>query len=301
MTNTIAFPGLGIGPFTLSRGFTFFGLTIHWYGILIALGIVLAYLYGKKKAKERDISSESLLDIILLGLPSAIIGARLYYVIFSWADYRDDFLSVFKIWEGGLAIYGGIIGAFISTLVYCRVKKLPLAKILDVCAFGLLIGQILGRWGNFVNAEAYGSLTETALLRMQLVDRGITVHPTFLYESLWNLMVFFLLHVYEKRRLFDGEIFLAYLSAYGTGRFFIEGMRQDSLWLGPVRISQCVAALCVVLGVIFIIRGRRRARRQMEEVDNHRCKTCGFDPVDSMEKPTERPITAKAEEKETQE
>lgn len=265
MTNTIAFPGLGIGPFTLSEGFTFFGLTIHWYGILIALGIVLAYFYGKKKGRERDISDESLLDIILLGLPSAIIGARLYYVIFSWSEYRDDFLSVFKIWEGGLAIYGGIIGAFISTLIYCWIKKLPLAKILDVCAFGLLIGQILGRWGNFVNAEAYGSLTETALFRMQLTDQGITVHPTFLYESLWNLLVFLLLHLYEKRQRFDGELFLVYLSAYGLGRFFIEDIREDSLWLGPVRISQCVAALCVIFGAVLIILGRIRSKRETEE------------------------------------
>jgi len=260
--NTIAFPGLGIGPFTVSEGFTFFGLQIHWYGVLIALGIILGYLYGKKKAEKQGISGDNILDIVLYGLPSAIIGARLYYVIFSWADYKGDFLSVFKIWEGGLAIYGGVIGAVISTLVYCHVKQLPILKVLDICVFGLLIGQMIGRWGNFINAEAYGSITETALLRMELVHEGITVHPTFLYESLWNLCVFLALHAYEKYKRFAGEIFLAYLSGYGLGRFFIEGLREDSLWLGNVRISQCVAALCVIVGVTLIVAGRIRSKKQ---------------------------------------
>ncbi len=260
--NTISFPGLGIGPFTITEGFRFFGLQIHWYGVLIALGIVLAYLYGKQKAARRNISAESILDIILYGLPSAIIGARLYYVIFSWAEYQDDFLSIFRVWEGGIAIYGGIIGAFISTTIYCRVKNLSLCKILDVCAFGLLIGQIIGRWGNFVNAEAYGSVTETALLRMHLLDLGITVHPTFLYESLWNLLIFGCLHIYEKHQAFDGELFAVYLTGYGLGRMMIEGLRTDSLFLGPLRISQWVAGVCFVGGILFIVFKRFYQKRK---------------------------------------
>lgn len=262
MKNTIAFPGLGIGSFTLSAEFSFFGFTVHWYGIIIVLGIILGYLFARRKGEARSISSDTLLDIVLYGLPSAIICARIYYVIFSWADYKDNLLDVFKIWEGGIAIYGAVIGASISTLIYCRVKKISFLKVFDVGAFGLLIGQVIGRWGNFVNAEAYGSETSTALFRMRLVNRGITVHPTFLYESAWNLLLFIFLNGYEKYQKFDGELFLVYLSGYGLGRFFIEGMRQDSLWLGPVRISQLVAALCVILGLLFILLGRRKAYRK---------------------------------------
>ncbi len=262
MNNTFAFPGLGIGPFTLSTGFSFFGLTIHWYGVLIALGIVLAYLFAKKKAKTREISQDTLLDIIIWGLPSAIICARLYYVIFSWDSYRNHFIDVFKIWEGGIAIYGGVIGACLSTFIYCRVKKISFPKVFDIGAFGLLIGQIIGRWGNFINAEAFGSGTDSALFRMTLVNQGITVHPTFLYESLWNFLLFLFLNWYEKKQKFDGEIFLLYLSGYGLGRFFIEGMREDSLWLGAFRVSQVLAALCFAIGVVLIVYFRQKKRTE---------------------------------------
>ncbi len=260
MSNTIAFPGLGGFQITLKPAFSFFGLSVHWYGVIIALGIVLAYLFAVKKAKQRNISSDTLTDILLYGLPSAVIFARLYYVVFSWADYRDNFLDVFKIWEGGIAIYGAVIGACLSTFIYCRVKKLSIPKVFDVGAFGLLIGQMIGRWGNFVNAEAFGSETQTALFRMHLVDKGITVHPTFLYESVWNFLLFLVINLFEKHQKFDGEVFLWYLSGYGLGRFFIEGMRADSLWLGPVRISQILAAVCFVIGLLLIIYFRMRKK-----------------------------------------
>lgn len=260
MKNKIAFPGLDIGPFTVSESFTFFGMSIHYYGILIALGIILAYLFCSRKAIKRDISSDTLLDVILYGLPSAVICARIYYVVFSWADYKDNWLDVFKIWEGGIAIYGAVIGACLSTLIYCKVKKISFKKIFDIGAFGLLIGQIIGRWGNFINAEAYGSETDSALFRMQLVNQNITVHPTFLYESSWNLLVFLFLNIYEKYQKFDGELFLVYLAGYGIGRFLVEGLRTDSLWLGPVRISQIVALCSVILGIVLIIIGRKKAK-----------------------------------------
>ncbi len=263
MTNTVAFPGLGIGPFTFSKGFSFFGISIHWYGVIIALGIVLAYLFGKKKAFKREISQDTVLDIIIWGLPSAVIFARLYYVIFSWDDYKGNLMDIFKIWEGGIAIYGGVIGATLSSLIYCRIKKVPIGKMFDVGAFGLLIGQMVGRWGNFVNGEAFGGLTDTALFRMTLVNRNITVHPTFLYESFWNLLVFLFLNWYEKKQKFDGEIFLLYLSGYGLGRFFIEGMREDSLWLGSVRISQVLAAICFIAGVILVLYFRIKKKREI--------------------------------------
>ncbi len=261
--HTIAFPGLGLGPLQISTGFKFFGFSIHWYGVIIALGIVLAYLFARRKAVRRGIEEETLLDILIWGLPSAIICARLYYVIFSWADYKETPLDIVKIWEGGLAIYGGVIGACLSTVIYCRVKQLSFRKMFDVGAFGLLIGQILGRWGNFVNAEAYGSQTQTALFRMQLIDQGVMVHPTFLYESAWNLLVFIFLNLYEPYQKFEGELFLVYVTGYGLGRFFIEGMRADSLWLGTVRISQLVAAVCVIVGLTLVIIGRRRHKQPL--------------------------------------
>ncbi len=265
MENIIAFPGLGIGQFTVSTTFTFFGLTIHWYGMIIALGMVLAYLFAKIKAKKRDISNDTLMDVLIWGVPSAIICARIYYVIFSWADYHHNFWDVFKIWEGGIAIYGAVIGACLSTLIYCRVKKVSLGKVFDIGAIGLLIGQIIGRWGNFVNAEAFGTETQTALFRMELVNKGVTVHPTFLYESAWNLLIFILVNLFEKYQKFNGEIFLWYVTGYGFGRFFIEGMRTDSLMLGSMRVSQVLAAVCVIAGVALIVYFRRKPKKEIQE------------------------------------
>ncbi len=264
MKNIIAFPGLHIGPFALTESFSFLGLTIHWYGVIIATGLVLAYLFGVKKGKGREISNDTIIDVVLYGLPSALVCARLYYVIFSWSEYQNNLLDIFKIWEGGIAIYGAVIGACLSTAIYCRMKKVPFGKIFDIGAFGLLIGQMIGRWGNFVNAEAYGSETTNALFRMEILNKGITVHPTFLYESLWNLGVFILLNLFDMHRKFDGEIFLLYIIFYGLGRFFIEGLRTDSLWLGPIRISQLIALLCVVVGIILWIilrKGRKNPEK----------------------------------------
>ncbi len=268
MKNTLAFPGLGIPAFTVSETISVFGLSIHWYGVIIAVGILLAYLFASYKAKKRDVSSDSLLDIILWGLPSAVICARLYYVIFSFADYKDNLLDIFKIWEGGIAIYGAIIGACISSIIYCKVKKISIPKIFDLGAFGLLIGQAIGRWGNFVNAEAYGTLTNTALFRMELLDLGATVHPTFLYESLWNIFVFILLNLYDKHRKFDGEVFLLYLLSYGVGRFLIEGLRTDSLYLGGIRISQLVALLCIIASFVAIMYRRTKIKKEAENIQS---------------------------------
>ncbi|MBE7027933.1 MAG: prolipoprotein diacylglyceryl transferase [Ruminococcaceae bacterium] len=251
--NNIAFPGLSIGPLKIYESFNLFGLTIHYYGLIIAIGIVIAYIFCSNMAKNYDIDKENILDAVLVGLPSAVVCARLYYVIFSWDYYKYDFASVFKIWEGGLAIYGAVIGAVTAVFIYCRIKKIKVTKIYDTCSFGLLIGQIIGRFGNFVNAEAYGAET-TLPWRMELIDLGISVHPTFLYESLWNLGVFlFLVLFYRKKQKFSGEMFLAYISAYGLGRFFIEALRSDSLYLGPIKVSQLLALLCFIAGVCSII------------------------------------------------
>ena len=258
MTNTIAFPGLGIDAFRVTEYISFFGFKLHWYGIIIAIGVVLGYLLATHDAKKRGLSADTMTDILIFGLPSAVVCARLYYVIFEFDEYKDDLLSVFKIWEGGIAIYGAIIGACISTYIYCRKKNVSIKKAFDSGAFGLITGQAVGRWGNFVNAEAYGG--ETALpWRMELLDLGICVHPTFLYESLWNLGVLLTMLAFGKKQKFDGENFLLYITLYGFGRFWIEGLRTDSLFLGPVRVSQMLAAACVILGISLICIFRKRS------------------------------------------
>lgn len=263
MINKIAFPGLSLGPFEICESFKVFGLTIHWYGVIIALGIVLAYLLCCHIAKDYDVNSDTLIDILIYGLPSAIICARIYYVAFRWEEYSNNLLDIFKIWNGGIAVYGSIIGALISTFIYCRLKKIKFTKTLDIGCFGLLTGQIIGRWGNFVNAEAYGSET-TSFLRMELLDLGISVHPTFLYESLWNLCVLALLYFFfKKKQTFQGELFLLYITGYGLGRLWIEGLRTDSLFLGPVRISQIVALLCVIIGIGLFIYFKIKNKKQV--------------------------------------
>ena len=252
MVNHIAFPGLSIGPFAVAESFQIFGFTIHWYGVIIMLGIVAAYLFCSRVAPYYGLTKENALDIIIFGLPTAIVCARIYYVVFEWESYKDSWTDIFKIWEGGLAIYGGVIGACISTCVYCKVKKIPVLKAFDLGAFGLLLGQMIGRWGNFVNAEAYGA--ETMLpWRMHLLDLGIMVHPTFLYESLWNLSIFLILLWRRKKTTFDGEIFFSYITFYGIGRFWIESLRLDSLYLGNIRVSQFMALICVFVGISVIV------------------------------------------------
>ena len=252
MINIIAFPGLSLGPFHIHESFQIFGLTIHWYGVIIITGILAAYLFCSHIANDYDLTKDNLLDIILFGLPSAVICARIYYVIFEWSSYKDNLLNIFKIWEGGIAIYGAIIGACLSTYIYCKAKHIAIANEFEIGAFGLLIGQIFGRWGNFVNAEAYGTIT-TLPWRMELLDMNIAVHPTFLYESIWNLGVFIFLCFMRKKITRSGDVFLSYVTLYGLGRFWIEGLRTDSLYIGPFRISQIVAAVCVIAGICIIL------------------------------------------------
>lgn len=258
MTNIISFPGLNFGPFSIKESIDVFGFSVHLYGIIIGIGIILAYTFAMKTCKKHNLSHDNITDILLYGLPSSIVCARLYYVIFKLDEF-DSFLDVLNIRNGGLAIYGAVIGAVISTYIYCRVKKINLLNAFDIGAFGLLIGQICGRWGNFVNAEAFGAPT-TLPWGMQItnISTNFAFHPTFLYESLWNLGVFIILLLRRDRRKFDGEIFLSYITLYGLGRFWIEGLRMDSLYLGPIRISQIVALICIIAGITTIIIKRKR-------------------------------------------
>lgn len=263
----ISFPGLNIDWFEINPiAFSVFGLKIHWYGIIIAIGFFLAILYCVKIKDYGNLSSDNILDIAIFGAPSGIICARLYYVIFSFSDYKDNLWDIFKIWNGGIAIYGAVIGAVISAYIYCRVKKLNVAKVFDVCIMGVLIGQIIGRWGNFVNGEAHGGETDF-ILRMGLIENGkeIFVHPTFLYESVWNIGVFFVLRKIMKNRRFDGEVFLSYLGLYSLGRVWIEGMRTDSLYLGSIRVSQLLAAVLVILSICAIIHKLKKKNCSKEE------------------------------------
>ena len=259
MENYVGFPGLGL-EFNISRtAFSVFGIDIYWYALIIATGIVLAYLYCTSEGKRQGINTDIFSDNLIVGLPSAIIGARLYYVIFNWSSYSGNILSVFNLRQGGIAIYGAVIGCVLVVYFYLKHKKQNVLKLFDICVIGLLIGQAMGRWGNFVNVEAYGYETNT-FLRMAIYEGGklIFVHPTFLYESLWNLCGAVFLALIIRKKKFDGQIFLLYIIWYGIGRFFIEGLRTDSLMLFNLRISQVVAAVSVIIsGIIYALKRRK--------------------------------------------
>lgn len=256
---TISFPAFGI-EINPGRSFSIGPLEIHYYGLIIALGLILAVFYACRRSKEFGIREDDILDGVLWVTPFAIICARLYYCVFSWDSFAADPVSVLYIWNGGLAIYGGVLGAAIGVTVFCKLKKIKLPTVLDLVCLGFLIGQCLGRWGNFFNREAFGAQTEI-FTRMGLYDSvtGETTyhHPTFLYESVWNLAGFLLLHFLSKRRKYDGQLALGYVAWYGLGRALIEGLRTDSLYMGPFRISQllagisCAAATAVLLWLSF--------------------------------------------------
>ena len=250
LTSSISFPNLGITVDPSPVAFTIFGKEIYWYGIIIACGFLLAVLYMIYRAKTFGLTQDDVLDLILWAVPIGVVCARLYYCVFYWDLYRDNPISMLYIWEGGLAIYGGIIGGAITVLVLSRVKKIPPLVMLDNASMGVIIGQICGRWGNFMNREAHGSVTDS-FFKMGLADAAGNItyyHPTFLYESVWNLVGCSGLHFYCKKRKFDGEVFLLYVAWYGLGRAWIEGMRTDSLYLFStgIRVSQLVAAVSFI-------------------------------------------------------
>ena len=229
MEHTIGFPNLGL-EFTLNRvACTVLGKDIYWYGIIICAGFILAALYVSSRTKEFGITSDNLMDCLIICVPLGIICARIYYVVFEWSYYAEHPGEIIAIWKGGIAIYGGIIGTLIGLFVYSRVKKLSFASLCDLAAFGLLIGQC-----------------------------GSMVHPTFFYESLWNLIGFILLHFYSKKRKFKGEMALLYVAWYGAGRAWIEGLRTDSLYIGPVRVSQLLAAISFIAAIAVLVRQYRR-------------------------------------------
>lgn len=282
MVHTFSFPGLGL-EFTLNRvAFTLFGRNIYWYGVIIAAGFLLAVVYCCKIAPRFGLSGDGLIDMLFFAVPLSIVGARVYYVAFNPTRFQNpdgslNWADAVAIWDGGGAIYGSIIAAVLTVVIFCKVRKQNAWVMTDVGCYGLLIGQAVGRWGNFVNMEAFGSvtdvpwrmsgraiadwlvregqLTETATYNA-VADGTLGVHPTFFYESLWNVIGFFLLVLMGKKwRKCDGQIFLLYVIWYGTGRFFIEGLRTDSLYFfhTGLRVSQLLALSSAAAALIVLI------------------------------------------------
>ena len=268
----VSFPGIGIDSFDLNPvAFTLFGkIKVHWYGIIITLGIILAFSYCAWRAKQANISFDDLLDMAIFTIIFGVIGARLYYVLTSLDSYKS-FYSVIAIWEGGLAIYGGLIAGALTIFFTCKYKKISFMKVADCAAPGVMIAQALGRWGNFFNGEAYGVeiLEDSPLyfIRMGLlpnIESSIRMHffhPTFLYESLWNILGFVIINIIYKKKKFDGQIFFTYAAWYGFGRMLIEGLRTDSLYVGAFRISQVIGFICFVVGSLLLILNLVKSRR----------------------------------------
>lgn len=281
MVNAISFPGLGTGTFEINRvAFHAGPFTVYWYGIIICAGILLGLSYMYFRMKGYGMTGDDLTDIALVTVPCAIVGARVYYVLTSLDEF-SSFYDMIAIWNGGIAIYGAVIAGALAIYLVSRAKKLPVLKVFDSAAPAVMIGQIVGRWGNFVNAEAFGSadkyeffgkvsdisrISQINPFRMEI--NGVTVHPTFLYESVWNLIGFVLINIFYKKKSFDGEILLWYLTWYGLGRCFIEGFRTDSLFVGSIRISQLVGLLCFMFGLaltlIFAV-GARKNKSPLEK------------------------------------
>lgn len=273
MYQDISFPGLGLS-FNPSRvAFSIGGKSFYWYGVIIALGFLLAVAYACRRSKEFGLTQDNIINMLICAVPAAIVCARIYYCTFQWDLYRNDPIRILYIWEGGIAIYGGVIGAVLAVVIYTRAARLKTSAMLDVGSLGLLIGQSIGRWGNFINREAFGSSYD-GFWRMGLTDAAgntIYVHPAFLYESLWNAAGLLILHFFSKRRKYDGQVFVMYLGWYGIGRMLIEGLRTDSLYVPGtnLRISQLLAGLCVVFAGVFLFYNRVFREHDPEELYVH--------------------------------
>lgn len=285
MTKTIDFPHLGIHLSSVGNHITVFGFDIAYYGMIIGAGILAGIFMAVYEAKRTGQKEEDYYDLSICAVIISIIGARAYYVIFSWDMYKDDLLSIFKLRQGGLAIYGGVIAAVLTVIVFAKVKKLSAAQIFDTAGLGLVLGQAIGRWGNFFNREAFGEYTDglfamklpvdavrssdiTDLMRkhMETVDgvSYIQVSPTYLYESMWCLALLIFLLLYRRHKKFQGEVFLMYLFGYGAGRAWIEGLRTDQLWIPgtEIPVSQVLAGIIVVVSFVLIVYNRIKIKKK---------------------------------------
>lgn len=275
--NNIEFPNLGLSFNINPVAFKIGNFCIYWYALIILTGIILGFLYACYFCRKDGENTELLYDVLLYGLPSAIICARIYYVVFNFDAYKDNLWDIFKIHEGGIAIYGAVIGAVASTYIYAKIKKVDFIKLFDYGSAGLLVGQAVGRWGNFVNQEAFGgnydgllsmkgNIIQKTLEEMNKnginIDPAVGVHPTFLYESLWNTVGIILIFFIFRKKNHTGFPFAFYIGWYGLGRFFIEGMRTDSLMLTQnIRISQVVAVISVIISVLMFFALFRKNKR----------------------------------------
>lgn len=278
----IAFPHLGIYLENVPKNFNIYGFTIAFYGVIIGIGVLAGLLLAVRLAKVTGQDSDTYWDFSIYAIIFSVIGARIYYVVFAWDTYKNDLLSIFNTRNGGMAIYGGVIGGFLTLFIYTRLKKKNAFQMGDTAVPGLILGQIIGRWGNFMNREAFGEYTDSFLamrLPLEAVRTGdispniashiaagtnyIQVHPTFLYESLWNLMILVIMLVYNKRKKFHGEICLLYFGGYGLGRFFIEGIRTDQLLIPgtAIAVSQVLSLCMVVFAVAADIFVRLRLKK----------------------------------------
>jgi len=323
----INFPNLRL-EIDVLRSFKLGSLDIHMYGVIIAFGLLMAVFYGLIRKKQFGLTEDDLLDGVLLIVPVAIIFTRAFYCIFAWEEFKDNPIEVFYIWQGGLAIYGGVIGAVLGIIAYCYFKKLKIGAVLDITMLGFLIGQCIGRWGNFCNMEAFGCYTDgllamripatslvmpdnpsasylaqVELLRQKAIEGGYAgfyqVHPTFLYESLWNLAGFILLHFLSKKRRFDGQIALGYAAWYGLGRAWIEGLRMDSLMIGSFRVSQLLAAISCLTALGILIWQHFRYHDPALLFVNQRAAAAEAEETEeeTEEEETEEETTEESEEK----
>ena len=288
MTPEIWFVNLGIKINHLDRvAFTLFGIDVYWYGIIIACGMILGLYVTLREAKRTGQDPDFYIDTVLISALVSILFARLYYVIFSWDYYKNNLNEIFSIRNGGIAIYGAIIGAVISALIICKVRKKNFYKVADTFSFALLIGQIIGRWGNFVNREAFGGYTDSLFamryikeqasnIPKDVLDKVITVdgveyiqvHPTFLYESLWNIGVLIVIFIFRKRKKFDGQLMAIYFIGYGLGRLWIEGMRTDSLMIAStnIRASQALSLILIIAFTIYLIVNLKKCK-DLSDID----------------------------------
>lgn len=242
-------------------------VAVRWYGILIATGIIIAYVVAQREMTKRGFKDDFLTDLLIWTVPIAIICARIYYVLFEWSYYKEHPGQIVQIWQGGIAIHGALIGGAITVLIFCKKRGVNFWKVADILAPSILIGQIIGRWGNFMNQEAYGGVVERSFLESlylpnwiieQMNVQGFYHHPTFLYESMWNIVGLIVLLLLRKVNLLRGEIFLIYVMWYSFGRYFVEGLRTDSLYIGPLRTAQMVSLIALVIAVIVMIYRRKK-------------------------------------------
>lgn len=284
LSTSIRFPNLGIELEHVGKSISIFGFPIAYYGITIAFGMLMGYLVAQWQAKRTNQDPEVYLDFAMIAIILSVIGARLYYVIFEWSYYAKNPAQIFNIRNGGLAIYGGVITAILTAFVFCKIRKISFWVLSDTGILGLIMGQIIGRWGNFFNREAFGdytnglfamqlqksdvaasNITSKMLEHIQVIDgvEYIQVHPTFLYESVWNLALLVLLIFYSKHKKADGEIIALYLMGYGIGRIWIEGLRTDQLllWGTQIAVSQIVSAIAILFGLGIFIYRRRKVKK----------------------------------------